>query len=179
MSLTDPTLASALGTTSITGTATATGATEGLASELEAEPELELELLVTPDTAEDTVWETKGLICATTWETMSSFGGWLTACTATGLTDWTGLTGRTGRMGRAGRLVPVTADVTVWEIRGWTWETTLDTISSVLKVDDPNAWDCDCPALEPKEVDWDCPALDPKELDWDWPALEPKEVDCD
>merc|ERR1719244_2217506 len=39
-------------------------------------------------------------------------------------------------------------------MRGCTWETTLLTISSVLKLDAPKEADCDCPdveAVEPKE----------------------------
>ena len=71
-----------------TGTGAATGLeTEGTACEED------------PETAEETVWETRGEICATTWETISSEAG---------------AGGGTGRLiGAEGLEAPETAEETV------------------------------------------------------------------
>ena len=91
---------------------------------------LDPELKFDPDTAEDTVWDTSGDNCASTWVIMSSESA--PSVTAVGAA------GRTER-GRAvvteGRLEPEMVENTVWEIKGWTWDTTEEIISSEKEED--------------------------------------------
>jgi hypothetical protein len=76
-----------------------------------------------PETAELTVCETRGEIWEIIWATMSDWEDVEVVAVGRGAGTLAGT-----EMG-AGRRDPETADVTVWEIRGCTWETIWETMS--------------------------------------------------
>ena len=113
------------------------------------EENLEPEFLLDPETAEDTVWEMRGCTWETTAEMMSSelkddpvleVVAWvdcpelpaLKVEDAALLTAWL--------LENLLAEDPDTAEETVWEMRGWTWDTTAEMMSLVLKEDPVLLW---------------------------------------
>jgi len=99
-------------------------------AELEAEEVLGLNLPPEEPTALDTVLEMRGWMLLTTWDTMSSELKLLNEVVmgAGAAANGGGVARTTGR-----REAPLTALLTVEEIKGWTWLTTELTMLSALK----------------------------------------------